>query len=86
LNNCRKGLVHVCWWSELGDLSEPAIDLITHGRNNIVNRYPILLIDEGLDPNLGVDLLASLEVLADVILLLGDRAELLRAVDVDARH
>jgi len=37
-------------------------------------------------PDLGVDLVASLEMLGYVVLLLGDRGELLATVNADATH
>lgn len=57
---------------ELRNLRQPSIHLIAHGRHNIIDGYHTLLIDESFAPDLGVDLVARLKMLADVILLLSD--------------
>ena len=70
---------------ELCNLGQPAIDLIAHRGDHIVDGDQVLLIDESLAPNLRVHLVAGLEVLADVILLLRDARQLLATVDIHAR-
>lgn len=66
------------------DLCESPVDLITHGADDIVDGDHVFFVDEGLAPNLRVDFVSALEVLADVVFGLGDLGELLAAQNVEA--
>ena len=65
-------------------LRESSIDLVAHRGDDIVDGDPALFIDESLTPDLGVNFVARLQVLADGVLILSNSAQLLAAVDVDA--
>jgi len=57
---------------ELFYLCKSSIDLVAHGGDNIVDGYPALFVNESLTPDLGVDLITGLQVLANCVLILGD--------------
>ena len=67
---------------EFLDLRQSSVDLIAHGGDDIVDRDQILFVDQSLTPDFGIDLIASLKMLADVIFLLGDAGQLLASMDV----
>jgi hypothetical protein len=69
---------------ELFDLCKSSINLVAHRRDDIVDGNPALFIDQSLTPDLGVDLVGSLQVLANGVLILRDSSQLLATVDVDA--
>ena len=68
---------------KLFDLSEPAVDLVTHGGNDVKDGNEALLVDKRLSPDLGVDFVARLQVLADGVLALCNPRQLLAPVNVD---
>jgi hypothetical protein len=70
---------------ELFDLGQSSIDLVTHCRDNVIDGNHSLFVNEGLAPDLGIDLVASFQVLADIVFFLRDARESLAPVDVDAR-
>lgn len=74
--------MHVLRRPELGHVFEPATDLIAHGACNIVARYLVLIVNKRLSPNLSINFILSIEVVADVVFLLGNLVELLLSVDV----
>ena len=69
---------------ELLDLCESSIDLVTHGRDHIVDRDHAFLIDESLGPDLSIHLVSRCKMLTNIILLLGNRRQLLASVNVNA--
>lgn len=68
---------------KLFDLRESAVDLVAHGRNHIVNRNHVLLVNQSFAPNFGIDFLTGLQVFADVVLRLCDAGKLFASVDVE---
>lgn len=82
MNDCCEGLVHVFGRSELRHVFESSTNLVTHGACNIVARNLVLVIDERLCPYFGVDLVLSIQVIADIILLLGNLVEFLLSMDI----
>ena len=80
--NRSKGGIHVFGRTKLGYLGKSAVDLVAHRGDNVVDWYLILFVDESLGPDLCIDLVASLQVLADVVFLLCDGRQLLAPVDV----
>ena len=69
---------------ELCDLCESSIDLIAHRWDHIVNWNHAFLIDKSFSPDLRIDFIASLQMLANVVLLLCNRSQFLTPVDVNA--
>jgi len=84
MNDRRKSLVHILRCTEFLNLGESAVDLVAHGRNHVVNGDHVLLVEQGLSPDLGVDFVALLEVGRDVISSFRNLAQLLRSVDVQS--
>ena len=77
-----EGLVHVLGSTKLLQVFEPATNLVAHGASDVVARYLVLLVDERLRPNLCVDFVLRVEVIANVILHFLNLVELLLPVDV----
>lgn len=69
---------------EFLDLRESPVDLVAHGADDIEDGDHVFFVDEGFAPDLRVDLVAALEVLADVVFSLGDLGEPLAPQNVEA--
>lgn len=77
--------MHVFGRSKLGHVLEATTNLVTHGARNIVARDLVLVVDQCLGPDLGVDLVLGVQVVADVVLLLRNLVKLLLPMDVHSR-
>lgn len=84
VNDCCEGLVHILRRSVFLNVGEPALDLITHGVDHIVDGGLVFIVDQVLSPDFGVDFLSLFKVLADLVLALGDLTKEFVLVDVEA--
>ena len=82
MNNGGKSLMHVFWRSKLAEVIQPSLNLIAHGASDVVARDLVLIINQCLAPNLSVHFILSIQVVANIILLLCNFIQLLLSVDV----
>ena len=82
VNDSCKSCVHIFRWSKLSNLSQPSINLVTHCRNNVVDRDLVFFIDQCFSPDLSIDFIARFQMLADVIFFLCNCCQLFATVDV----
>lgn len=70
MNDCSESLVHIFRRSKLGHVFKTASNLITHGARNIIAWDLVLIVDQRLGPDLRIDFILSVQMVADIILLL----------------
>ena len=86
MHYCRKSLGHVRWSSELFKVVESALDLVAHGVRDIIARYLPLVIDEILTPYLGINLITSPDLIANLLLQTGYTMHLLLPMNIHPRY
>ena len=84
MNNCSESIVHILWSSKFLNLSESAVDLVAHCRNNVIDGNHALFIDQSFGPDLCINFVSSFKMSADVILFLCNSSQLFTSVNVDA--
>ena len=82
MDNCRKSLGHVRWSSKLFKVVESALDLVAHGVRDIIARYLPLVIDEILTPYLGINLITSPDLVANLLFQTGHTMHLLLPMNI----
>ena len=85
MNNSRERLVHVLGWSKLGHVVKSTTNLITHGARDVVAGDLVLVVDQRLGPDLGIDFILSVQVVTDIILLLCNLVKSLLPMNIHSR-
>ena len=77
--------MHVFRRSKLAEVVQSTLNLVAHGASDVVAWNLVLIVNQRLAPNLGVNFVLCIQVIANVILLLRNFIQLLLSVDVHSR-
>lgn len=85
MDHSRKRLSHVRRRAEFLQVIKPASDLVAHGVRDVIARDLAFIVDQSFAPDLGVNFILRVKMVANIVFQFGNMVQLLLPMDSHPR-